>query len=101
MAEEKVLNNEAAAESAVQYDDAAEQAKYLEQREKQHAEDFAKPFDPDAILEVRHLRKCFPLKKTMLGKVTRELVAVDVGGATTDVYSIADGMPCISLIDYI
>ena len=77
MAEEKVLNNEAAAESSVQYDDAAEQAKYLEQREKQHAEDFAKPFDPEAILEVRHLRKTFPIKKTMMGKVTRELVAVD------------------------
>ena len=43
----------------------------------QYAEDFAKPFDPEAILEVRHLRKTFPLKKTMLGKVTKELVAVD------------------------
>ena len=29
------------------------------------------------MLEVRHLRKCFPLQKTMTGKVTRELVAVD------------------------
>jgi peptide/nickel transport system ATP-binding protein len=29
------------------------------------------------ILEVRNLRKCFPLKKTMTGKVTQELVAVD------------------------
>ena len=70
MAEEKILNTES-------YDDAAEQAKYLESREKQHAEDFAKPFDPEAILEVRHLRKTFPIKKTMLGKVTKELVAVD------------------------
>ena len=43
----------------------------------QYAVDFAKPFDPEAILEVRHLRKTFPLKKTMLGKVTKELVAVD------------------------
>ena len=43
MAEEKILNTES-------YDDAAEQAKYLESREKQHAEDFAKPFDPEAIL---------------------------------------------------
>ena len=73
MAEEKVLNNEAVCE----YDDAAEQAKYLEQRAKQHAEDFAKPFDPEAVLEVRHLRKTFPIKKTLMGKVTRELVAVD------------------------
>ncbi len=29
------------------------------------------------LLEVEHLRKCFPLKKTMTGKVTQELVAVD------------------------
>jgi len=72
MAEEKVMNSE-----ALQYDDAAEQAKYLEQRTKQHAEDFAKPFDPEAVLEVRHLRKTFPIKKTMMGKVTKELVAVD------------------------
>ncbi len=31
----------------------------------------------DVILEVRNLRKCFPLKKTMMGKVTKELIAVD------------------------
>ena len=29
------------------------------------------------ILEIRNLRKCFPLKKTVTGKVTSELVAVD------------------------
>ncbi|MBQ3081045.1 MAG: dipeptide ABC transporter ATP-binding protein [Clostridia bacterium] len=29
------------------------------------------------ILEVENLRKCFPLKKTITGKVTSELVAVD------------------------
>ena len=34
-------------------------------------------FDQNAILEVRNLRKCFPLKKTLTGKVTQELVAVD------------------------
>ena len=72
MAEEKVLNTEPAA-----FDDDALQAEYLEKRQKQHQEDFAKPFDPEAILEVRHLRKTFPIKKTMLGKVTKELVAVD------------------------
>ncbi|MBR4864872.1 MAG: dipeptide ABC transporter ATP-binding protein [Oscillospiraceae bacterium] len=47
------------------------------EKQAQYAEDFAKPFDTEAILEVRHLRKTFPLKKTMLGKVTKELVAVD------------------------
>ena len=72
MAEEKVLNTEPAA-----YDDAAEQAKYLEERARQHEIDYAKPFDPEAVLEVRHLRKTFPIKKTMFGKVTKELVAVD------------------------
>ena len=72
MAEEKVLNTEPAA-----FDDAAEQAKYLEERARQQEMDYAKPFDPEAVLEVRHLRKTFPIKKTMFGKVTRELVAVD------------------------
>ena len=36
-----------------------------------------KPYDPEAILEVRHLRKCFPIEKNLLGKVQKELVAVD------------------------
>ena len=70
MADTEILNTEV-------YDDAEEQMKYLENRAKQHAEDFEKPFDPEAVLEVRHLRKTFPIQKTMLGKVTRELVAVD------------------------
>lgn len=34
-------------------------------------------FDPNAILEVRNLRKCFPIKKSFFGKVQQELVAVD------------------------
>ena len=72
MADEKVTENVASV-----YDDAALAAEYLAKREKQNAEDFRQPFDPDCILEVRHLRKCFPLKKTFTGKVTRELVAVD------------------------
>ncbi len=59
------------------YDDAVEEAKYLEARKAQILEDYKKPFDPEAILEVRHLRKCFPLKKTLTGKVTQELIAVD------------------------
>ena len=40
-------------------------------------EDMKAPYDPDVLLEIRHMRKCFPLKKTMTGKVTKELVAVD------------------------
>ena len=39
--------------------------------------DMKAPYDPDVLLEIRHMRKCFPLKKTMTGKVTKELVAVD------------------------
>ena len=64
-------------EKIVVYDDAVEQEKYLAKRKQQMAEDFAKPFDPEAVLEVRHLRKTFPIKKTLMGKVTKELVAVD------------------------
>ena len=72
MADEK-RNNQA----APLYDDEALAAEYQAKRKQQMEEDFAKPYDPEAILEVRHLRKCFPLKKTFTGKVTRELVAVD------------------------
>ena len=70
MADEKEMNTPV-------YDDQKEMAAFLEKREKQKAEDFAKPFDQEALLEVRHLRKTFPMKKTVMGKVTRELVAVD------------------------
>ena len=77
MAEEKVLNNPAMESSETVYDDAVEQAKYQQRRKEQMEADFAKPFDPECVLEVRHLRKTFPIKKTMFGKVTRELVAVD------------------------
>ena len=79
MAEEKIVaaSPEAVTEVAVGYDDAAEEAKFLENRRQQIEADRQKLFDPEAILEVRHLRKCFPLKKTLMGKVTQELVAVD------------------------
>ena len=43
----------------------------------QREEDFKQPYDPECILEVRHMRKTFPLQKNLLGKVQRELVAVD------------------------
>ena len=72
MAEEKVL------ETVIpEYDDAALAAEFLEKRKAQIEADCAQPFDPECILEVRHLRKCFPIQKTFTGKVTRELVAVD------------------------
>ncbi len=43
----------------------------------QKEQDYTAPYDEKAILEVRHLRKCFPLKKNLIGKVQKELIAVD------------------------
>ncbi len=54
-----------------------EDAKKKEEFAKQKELDFKAPYDEKAILEIRHLRKCFPLQKSLLGKVQRELVAVD------------------------
>ncbi|MBQ8302519.1 MAG: dipeptide ABC transporter ATP-binding protein [Clostridia bacterium] len=54
-------------------EDAKNKADFAAQRE----EDFKKPFDPECILEIRHMRKTFPLQKSLLGKVEKELVAVD------------------------
>ena len=69
MADEKVM--------APLYDDEALEAEFREKRKAQIEADCAKEFDPECILEVRHLRKCFPMKKTITGKVVKELVAVD------------------------
>ncbi|MBE6675103.1 MAG: dipeptide ABC transporter ATP-binding protein [Ruminococcaceae bacterium] len=76
MAEEKILEAEEVNSSPV-YDDEAEKEKYLAAKKARAEEDFKKPIDPDALLEVRHLRKAFPLKKSLTGKVLQELVAVD------------------------
>ena len=73
MANKQVVNNA----PEVVYDDVAIAAEFQAKRKQQIAEDCAQPFDPQALLEVRHLRKCFPMQKTITGKVTRELVAVD------------------------
>ena len=54
-------------------EDAKNKANFAAKREQ----DFKEPFDKDVILEVRHMRKTFPLQKSLLGKVERELVAVD------------------------
>ena len=71
MADEKVMATPEV------YDDEALAAEYEAKRKQRHEEDYKKPFDPDCILEVRHLRKCFPKKKSITGKVLKELVAVD------------------------
>ena len=62
---------------APEYDDEAIAAKYDAEKRARRDADMDKPYDPEAILEVRHLRKCFPLKKSLTGKVLSELVAVD------------------------
>ena len=76
MAKKKVDTAPETVESS-QYDDAALAAEYQARRQAQIAEDLAQPFDPESVLEVRHLRKTFPIDRTLFGKVTRELVAVD------------------------
>ena len=83
MADEKIVTEaEATAKTAPAteaplWDDAAEEKKFLDARALQIEEDKKKPLDPEALLEVRHLRKCFPIKKSITGKVLQELVAVD------------------------
>lgn len=47
------------------------------EREAAIAAELDAPADENALLEVRHLRKCFPVKKSVTGKVLQELVAVD------------------------
>ncbi|MBQ7346167.1 MAG: ATP-binding cassette domain-containing protein [Oscillospiraceae bacterium] len=75
MADVKKVNDQGA--PVVGYDDAAIEAEFRAKRQAQIAQDCSLPFDPEAVLEVRHLRKCFPMEKTLTGKVTKELVAVD------------------------
>ncbi len=68
---------EATVADAPEYDDEAIAARYEAEKRARRDADMDKPYDPEAILEVRHLRKCFPLKKSLTGKVLSELVAVD------------------------
>ena len=63
--------------STVAWDDELEYQRYIIARNARIEADKNKPFDPEALLEVRHLRKAFPLKKSFTGKVLSELVAVD------------------------
>ncbi len=76
MAEEQILENKIISDFS-DFDDEAERADFLARRAEQAKEDFKKPFDENALLEVRHLRKAFPIKKSITGKVLQELVAVD------------------------
>ena len=64
-------------EENIVYDDEKIAAEEKAARTAQIEEDMKKPLDPEALLEVRHLRKCFPIKKSLTGKVLQNLVAVD------------------------
>ena len=76
--ESQVATSTEATETVVeQYDDEAIAARYAAAKEAEKKEDLAKPFDPEALLEIRHLRKTFPIKKSITGKVLQELIAVD------------------------
>ena len=74
-----VSENTAGAESGVfeGYDDQAEFDKEEQARAEKEEQDKLLPPDPDAVLEVRHLKKYFTLKKTLLGKPISVLKAVD------------------------
>lgn len=65
------------AEVAPEFDDEAEKIKEEQIKEAQIEADKELPPDPDAILEVRHLKKHFVLKKTLMGKPLATLKAVD------------------------
>lgn len=59
------------------YDDEAEATKEQLERDEKSEADKHLPPDPEAILEVRHLKKFFVLKKTLTGKPLSTLKAVD------------------------
>ena len=75
MTETEIMQN--VAEVAPEFDDEAERIKEEQIKEAQIEADKGLPPDPDAILEVRHLKKHFVLKKTLMGKPLSTLKAVD------------------------
>ena len=77
-AERTETENAAALEEvAPAFDDEAERAREEAERNAQIEADKALPPDPEAILEIRHLKKYFTLKKTLMGKPLSSLKAVD------------------------
>ena len=62
---------------AAEYDDEVIQQKVSEEKQARIDSDLTKPYDPDALLEIRHLSKRFAIQKSLFGKVEKELVAVD------------------------
>lgn len=59
------------------FNDEEEAKKEQEERDLKAEEDLKLPPDPEAILEVRHLKKYFVLGKNLIGKPTSYLRAVD------------------------
>ena len=59
------------------FDDEKEREKEQSEMDEKSEEDKLLPPDPEAILEVRHLKKYFTLKKSMSGKPLSQLRAVD------------------------
>jgi len=59
------------------FDDVAEREREEQERAEIIEADKLLPPDPEAILEVRHLKKHFVLKKTLMGKPISTLKAVD------------------------
>ena len=68
-------------ESTPEYDSGLYEYEEQQKSDQQKAEaiqsDLEAPATPGALLEVRHLRKAFPIKKSLTGKVQKELIAVD------------------------
>ena len=48
------------------YDDDAIAIKAAEEKQARIEADLKKPYDPEALLEIRHLSKRFPIKKRMM-----------------------------------
>lgn len=61
----------------INYDDVAEKEREEAEKAVKIEQDKLLPPDPEAILEVRHLKKHFTLKKTLMGKPLSILKAVD------------------------
>ena len=59
------------------FDDLAQQAQEEATKLENYERDKSLPPDPEALLEVRHIKKYFTLKKTLLGKPITQLRAVD------------------------
>ncbi len=70
--------NNALPENYDNFDDVSEQQREQAMRDEQIAKDMAKPpKGGDCVLEVRHLKKYFTLKKSLLGEPLSQLKAVD------------------------